>query len=221
LDFDDEDPQPPHPEIGLVYHYEIGTHAGCLPHHVRIISGALPPGLKLSQLNDHTALVDGIATDSGTFSAWMAVTDCDNKSAETLFTFDFERECRAATRSNGSVTPFGCLLDILRVMIQATNDDEVFEAARDVEFALVQKSEIACSQEVFILITGKMCIESVSSGFRLVPISAGDALSGNPNLANFARYALSKCLSVNYEHLLLGCWNAATDECPARRAIAV
>jgi hypothetical protein len=88
LDFDDEDPEPPHPEVGLVYHYEIGTHAGCLPHHVSIISGALPPGLKLSQLNDHTALVDGIATESGTFSAWMAVKDCDNKSAEALFTFE-------------------------------------------------------------------------------------------------------------------------------------
>ena len=88
LDFDDEDPQPPHPEVGLAYHYEIGTHAGCLPHRVRITSGSLPPGLKLSQLNDHTALVDGIATESGTFSAWMAVTDCDNKSAEALFTFE-------------------------------------------------------------------------------------------------------------------------------------
>jgi hypothetical protein len=88
LDFDDEDPQPPHPEIGLVYHYEIGTHAGCLPHHVSILSGQLPPGLKLSQLNDHTALVDGIATDSGTFSAWLGVTDCDGKSAQELFTFE-------------------------------------------------------------------------------------------------------------------------------------
>jgi hypothetical protein len=45
LDFDDEDPNPPHPEIGLVYQYEIGTHAGCLPHHLVITSGALPPGL--------------------------------------------------------------------------------------------------------------------------------------------------------------------------------
>jgi hypothetical protein len=88
LDFDDEDPEPPHPEIGLVYHYEIGTHAGCLPHHVIITSGELPPGLKLSQLNDHTALVDGIATEEGVFSAWMAVKDCENKSAEALFTFD-------------------------------------------------------------------------------------------------------------------------------------
>jgi hypothetical protein len=100
LDFDDEDPEPPHPEIGLVYHYEIGTHAGCLPHKVVILSGSLPPGLKLSQLNDHTALVDGIATESGTFSVWLAVHDCENKSAETLFTFDvWARRFSIATAS--------------------------------------------------------------------------------------------------------------------------
>jgi hypothetical protein len=88
LDFDDEDPHPPHPEIGLVYNYEIGTHAGCLPHRLVILSGAFPPGLTLTQVNDHTGLVSGIATEEGTFSVWLAVRDCDNRSAETLFTFD-------------------------------------------------------------------------------------------------------------------------------------
>ena len=88
LDFDDEDPHPPRAEIGLLYHYEIGTHAGCIPHHVVILSGQLPPGLKLTQIGYQTALVDGIATEAGTFSAWLAVRDCDNRSAETLFTFE-------------------------------------------------------------------------------------------------------------------------------------
>jgi hypothetical protein len=103
LDFDDEDPHPPHPEIGLVYHYEIGTHAGCLPHHLVILSGAFPPGLTLTQLNDHTGLVSGIATQEGTFSVWLAVKDCDNKSAETLFTFEvWGRRFSVAT---GSLAP--------------------------------------------------------------------------------------------------------------------
>jgi hypothetical protein len=100
LDFDEEDPHPPRAEIGLVYHYEIGTHAGCLPHHLVISSGALPPGLKLSQLNDHTGLVDGVATESGTWSVWLAVKDCENKSAETLFTFEvWARRFAIATES--------------------------------------------------------------------------------------------------------------------------
>ena len=29
LDFDEETPEPPHAEVGMVYSYEIGTHAGC------------------------------------------------------------------------------------------------------------------------------------------------------------------------------------------------
>jgi hypothetical protein len=100
LDFDDEDPTPPHPEIGLGYHYEIRTHAGCLPHHLVIVSGALPPGLKLTQLNDHIGLVSGIATETGTFSVWLAVKDCENKSAETFFTFDvWARRFAIATAS--------------------------------------------------------------------------------------------------------------------------
>jgi len=88
LDFDDEDPEPPHPEVGLLYHYEIGTHAGCLPHRLSIGQGELPPGLQLTQLNDHTGLVSGMATDPGVFTAWIYLRDCDNRSAETPFTFE-------------------------------------------------------------------------------------------------------------------------------------
>lgn len=100
LDFDDEDPHPPRAEIGLLYHYEIGTHAGCIPHHVVIVSGQLPPGLKLSQIGYQTALVDGIATETGTFSVWLAVKDCENRSAETLFTFEvWPRRFSVATQA--------------------------------------------------------------------------------------------------------------------------
>jgi large repetitive protein len=105
LDFDDEDPEPPHPEIGLVYHYEIGTHAGCLPHHLVINSGQLPPGLTLTQLNDHTGLVSGIATESGTFSVWLSVKDCENRSAEALFTFEvWDRRFGIDTKTLPSAT---------------------------------------------------------------------------------------------------------------------
>lgn len=95
LDFDDEDPDPPHGEVGGVYEYEIGTHAGCLPHRLEIGSGSLPPGLSLRKVPRFDGAVDaemfvleGIPTQSGTWSAWIHLRDCDNKSAETLFTFD-------------------------------------------------------------------------------------------------------------------------------------
>jgi hypothetical protein len=100
LDFDEEDPVPPHPEIGLIYNFQIGTHAGCLPHRLVLGPGALPPGLKLSQLNDHTGLVSGMATQTGTYSVWIYLLDCANQSAETLFTFDvWPRRYAIATES--------------------------------------------------------------------------------------------------------------------------
>src|SRR5439155_2712534 len=88
LDFDEEDPHPPRGEIGATYYYKIGAHAGCLPYHFKIDSGQLPPGLTLSDLDIKSGLVSGVPTESGTWSAWLSLHDCDGKSAQTLFTFD-------------------------------------------------------------------------------------------------------------------------------------
>jgi large repetitive protein len=88
LDFDEETPAPPHAEVGMVYSYVIGTHAGCLPHRLVIDSGSLPPGLSIRRIDLDHHVVEGIATEAGTFSAWIQLLDCDNRSAETLFTFD-------------------------------------------------------------------------------------------------------------------------------------
>jgi large repetitive protein len=91
LDFDDEDPDPVRAEVGQMVDYEIGTHAGCLPHRLVILSGQLPPGLQLLQINDHTGAVEGIPTEAGVWNVWLAVRDCDNRSAESLFTFEIAR----------------------------------------------------------------------------------------------------------------------------------
>jgi hypothetical protein len=100
LDFDDEDPEPPHGQVGTVYEYDIGSHAGCLPHRLEIISGALPPGLSMRRIALDKHVVEGVPTVAGTFSAWIALRDCDNKSAETLFTFDiWARGWAIATQS--------------------------------------------------------------------------------------------------------------------------
>src|SRR5919201_2388854 len=93
LDFQDEDPQPPRGEVGMVYEYEIGTRAGCLPHRIEIQSGQLPPGTKLRWVGSRppdstTHVVEGVMTEAGTFNGWLAVRDCDNRSAEALFTFE-------------------------------------------------------------------------------------------------------------------------------------
>jgi hypothetical protein len=54
---------------------------------------------------------------------------------ETLFVVHLDGEGRAATRSQRWMTALDRQLDVLRVMVQTTNDDEVFETARDEELA--------------------------------------------------------------------------------------
>ena len=88
LDFDDDDIPPPKGEVGAVYRFEVAAHAGCLPYHFAVDSGQLPPGLKLSDLDERTGLIDGVPTQSGTWSAWLSLHDCAGKSAQDLFTFE-------------------------------------------------------------------------------------------------------------------------------------
>jgi putative Ig domain-containing protein len=100
LDFDNDDPAPVNLEVGEILNYKIGTHAGCLPHHVIITGGELPPGLKLTQVDDHTALVSGVPTEQGQWNVWLAVKDCENKSAEALFTFNISHRSYAILTSS-------------------------------------------------------------------------------------------------------------------------
>jgi hypothetical protein len=84
----------------MVYSYEIGTHAGCLPHRLEIGAGSLPPGLAIRRIDLDTHVVEGVATEMGVYGAWIHLLDCDNRSAETLFTFDvWARRWGIATES--------------------------------------------------------------------------------------------------------------------------
>jgi hypothetical protein len=115
LDFDDEDPHPPRAEVGMVYSYEIGTHAGCLPHRLEIAAGQLPPGLALRRIDLDTHVVEGIATEAGDFNVWIHLRDCDDRSAETMFPFEvWPRRWGIATTSLKSAalgSPYSATLE--------------------------------------------------------------------------------------------------------------
>jgi hypothetical protein len=96
LDFNDESEKAPRGEVGMVYHFELHSHSGCddAPYRYVVESGSLPPGLKLTPESYdlpgklHTGLIDGMPTEGGTWSAWIALKDHCGNSAELLFTFE-------------------------------------------------------------------------------------------------------------------------------------
>jgi hypothetical protein len=90
LDFNDEAEEAPKGEVGKLYRFEMPSHAGCdyAPYRFVVESGKLPPGLKIGNAKNLVGLVDGIPTEAGIFTAWIALKDVCGNSAELLFTFE-------------------------------------------------------------------------------------------------------------------------------------
>lgn len=99
LDFNDEGEDAPPGEIGRIYHFAMPSHGGCddAPYRYVVESGQLPPGLKLGNLSPRAGLIDGIPTESGTWSAWIALKDHCGQSAELLYTFEIGRRSYGIT----------------------------------------------------------------------------------------------------------------------------
>jgi hypothetical protein len=62
---------------------------------------------------------------------------------KALFAFDLDCKGRDAMGPQGRVTLFDRGLDVLRMMRPGTDDDDVFEAACNEEFAIAEKAQIA------------------------------------------------------------------------------
>ena len=90
LDFNDEAEEAPRGEVGKLYRFEMPSHGGCFyaPYRYVVESGKLAPGLKLGNARNLVGLVDGVPTEPGIFTAWIALKDVCGNSAELLFTFE-------------------------------------------------------------------------------------------------------------------------------------
>src|SRR5687767_2530853 len=77
-------------------------------------------------------------------------------------------------------------LDVLRIMIKPANDDQILEAPSDVEFAIVDKSQVSRAQERTLTCTQHVGVKRLFGFLGLVPVTLRDARSRNPNLSNLA-----------------------------------
>ena len=95
------------------------------------------------------------------------------------------REGRAAVAAQRRVRLLDGVLDILRVVIGAADDDDVLEAASDVQLAgIVEEAEIAGPQPMLKLIAGNFRSERDGACLRLAPVAARDIRTGNPDFAD-------------------------------------
>ena len=79
--------------------------------------------------------------------------------------------------------------DVLRIMVATPDDDQVFEATRHEEFAVLQKSQVSCAHEWAFCAVRQVCSESALGFCGFLPVPLGDARTGDADLSYLIRQA--------------------------------
>src|SRR5438094_252707 len=88
--------------------------------------------------------------------------------------------------------------DILRIMIDAADDDDVLDPPGDIELAgLVEKSEIAGPQPAFMALAGDAALEGSRRRFPVPPVTLCDVGAANPELPDQAARKAVQLLGMN------------------------
>src|SRR5205823_6453384 len=95
-------------------------------------------------------------------------------------TISFDRKRGPARRTEGRVAALDRLFNVVRIMIAAEEDDEVFEPPRDEQFAAVDEAQVARAQERAVSV-GRDGPEGERRFVRPPPVTLGDARSGDPD----------------------------------------
>src|SRR5262247_4038904 len=96
---------------------------------------------------------------------------------QAFMTIHIQRKSGAGAQPQGRMALFYGPFNILRVMISASNDDQVFEAAGDEKFAVFEKDQIAGAQKRPVVGIAQLGLESICGLRRTIPIALRDAWS--------------------------------------------
>ncbi len=94
-----------------------------------------------------------------------------------------DRERRAGAEGERRIGLLHRMFDVLRIVITAADDDQVFDAAGDEEFAVEEESEVARPQKRTVAV-GQVRAERVARLLRHFPIARRHARALHPNFAD-------------------------------------
>jgi len=115
---------------------------------------------------------------------------------QALAVFGLHRESSAALRLERGMAPGDGIFDILRVVVAATDNDEVLRAPGNEQAAAVHESQITRSQKRPVPAC-RSSLEDLTSIFFLAPVTSRDARTSHPDLANAIACAFSERLWIN------------------------
>ena len=103
-------------------------------------------------------------------------------------------------------------LDVLRVMIDAPDDDEILEAPAEEQLLVLEEAQIAGAQERPVAGVRQPGAESRVGVGRPIPIAGGDPWTANPDLPHLTRPARGQGLGVDDDDVGLGDCRSAPRE---------
>src|SRR5262249_20777432 len=111
---------------------------------------------------------------------------------ESLFVERLHRERCAATGSQRRMRALDRRLEILRIVIYASDDYEVFESTCYKEFAVADESQVTRSQERPFTAVRNVGFEDLSGLINAIPVAPGHAGTADPYLAGVSGLAFDK-----------------------------
>jgi len=88
------------------------------------------------------------------------------------------------------VTTLDGPLDVLRIVVQAADDNEILDAARDVEFPVFDEAQIFRAQEGTFASVEQISIEGLERLLWTVPIALGHTWAINPDFSDLPIFEL-------------------------------
>ena len=132
------------------------------------------------------------------------------------------REGGAASRLELGMALGGGELEILRIVVAAADDDQILEAAGDVEMPPVEETEITGAQErALARCVGEARGEGLLAGLVAPPVARGHARPGDPDLPDPSSLELPARLGVDDHQPLVAPGTATADEGSCRAFVTV
>jgi hypothetical protein len=104
----------------------------------------------------------------------------------------------AAVPAQGRVRGLDRMLDVVRIMVDAADNDQILDPAGDEQLARrIDKAEIAGSKPTPGLLACDPSREGRAGGLGVAPVAPGNMGSGDPDLANLARGEAAAALRVD------------------------
>src|SRR6266480_821826 len=122
---------------------------------------------------------------------------------QPFFSISIDRECCSSRNMQQGMTFFYRLLNVLWVVIAASNDNQIFEPSCDEEFPIAHETEVASAQEGTFAAICQVGTERLLCLLRSVPVSLCYTGTRDPDFANALVRALGTHFWLDNDELLV------------------